>query len=1348
MIGECLCARQPAVLLAAAGSAVLFVASILATAPALAACATSGTDPVSVTCAADTTTTNTTNNSTGIATVARIQSFNADLIGQVGSGVTIDGFGLDLVTTKASGGINFTNAGTVTTGQNVNALQLVGNGGAVTYGGVGTVTATGAGSGLQLGNTGSGSITATVGGAVTASNGSAISAVGVDGAVTVNVRGAISATQGGVLASTSGIGDVTVTTTAAGTIESSHIGGIIAQSSGGGGNVVVTTAGVIGGITPIFGPAIEATIANPASTGIIDVTVNANVFSSGQAVVALGSGGSVMVTGTGAITGGLAGIHASQDNTVSAANAGVHVGGSGDTAATAVGGTAIFAQIQGSANSGNVLVDRTGNVSGGNNGIIAQTLGSGNVTVTGVGNVVAGTGTGITASSSGGNGNVVVAPTGNVSGAVGIDVSAAGTGAVTVTSAAVTGTNGIAIHAVGVDGAVTVNVRGAISATQGGVLASTSGIGDVTVTTTAAGTIESSHIGGIIAQSSGGGGNVVVTTAGVIGGITPIFGPAIEATIANPASTGIIDVTVNANVFSSGQAVVALGSGGSVMVTGTGAITGGLAGIHASQDNTVSAANAGVHVGGSGDTAATAVGGTAIFAQIQGSANSGNVLVDRTGNVSGGNNGIIAQTLGSGNVTVTGVGNVVAGTGTGITASSSGGNGNIVVAPTGSVSGVIGIHVSAAGTGFSTVTVSNTVTGTGGTAIQFDGANNILTLISGYAVNGNVLGTGSDRLQLGGAANATFDASAIGPQYQGFSNLDKVGGSDWTLVGTSTFAGPVNVNAGTLSVNGSIVSASLLTVNAGGTLGGNGLVGNTFINGGTLAPGNSIGTLTVQGSLAFTAAASYMVEVSQTTSDRTNVTGLATLAGTVRVTSPTNSYTFGQSYTILISAGLNGTQFDSLVTPSGIAGSLIYSGGNVLLNLSSALGQIPGLNINQRAAANGLDAGFNARGNGSGPLGAIFAGNVPQNLTQASGELASGSQQATFDAMGQFMGLLTDPFIAGRGDSAAQAPANSSSFVAEDAANAYAAAGGKRAAAEREAYRQVTKAVPRNDLLDPRWSIWAAGFGGSQSTDGNLTLGSSAVTSRVFGTAAGADYLLSPRTIAGFALAGGGTNFSLANGLGGGRSDLFQAGVFVRHTAAAAYVTGALAYGWQDITTDRTVTIACADLLRARFNANAISGRLESGYRLISPWTGWRITPYAAGQFTTIILPAYAEHVLAGTNAFALAYGAKDATAARSELGLRGDKSFAMTDANLTLRGRLAWAHNFNIERSIGATFQTLPGASFVVNGAQQASDAALTSVSAEWKWRNGWSAAASFEGEFSDVTRSYAGRGAVRYAW
>jgi uncharacterized protein with beta-barrel porin domain len=174
-------------------------------------------------------------------------------------------------------------------------------------------------------------------------------------------------------------------------------------------------------------------------------------------------------------------------------------------------------------------------------------------------------------------------------------------------------------------------------------------------------------------------------------------------------------------------------------------------------------------------------------------------------------------------------------------------------------------------------------------------------------------------------------------------------------------------------------------------------------------------------------------------------------------------------------------------------------------------------------------------------------------------------------------------------------------------------------------------------VFDPRWSVWAAGFGGSQNTDGNAALGTNGTTSSIAGGAVGADYLLSPNTIAGFALAGGGTSFSVANNAGSGRSDLFQAGAFVRHTSGPAYVSAALAYGWQDITTNRNVTVAGFDQLQAKFNANAYSGRVEGGYRYVTPWAG--VTPYAAAQFTTFDLPACAEQATVGTNNFALAYG-------------------------------------------------------------------------------------------------------------
>jgi uncharacterized protein with beta-barrel porin domain len=460
-----------------------------------------------------------------------------------------------------------------------------------------------------------------------------------------------------------------------------------------------------------------------------------------------------------------------------------------------------------------------------------------------------------------------------------------------------------------------------------------------------------------------------------------------------------------------------------------------------------------------------------------------------------------------------------------------------------------------------------------------------------------------------------------------------------------------------------------------------------------------------------------------------------------------NGSNVSKRYTILTAAGGVSGAFAVANTnlSSNFQTTLSYDANNAYLNLVLNFGIPGGLNGNQHGVGNALTNSFNT--NGSIPI--VYGSLSAAGLTQASGESATGAQQTTFSAMNQFMGLMTDPFIGGRGGDAVAAGSGASSFTEnDDAANAYASAGRKRSAAERDAFAMVTKAPPAN-TYDPRWSVWVAGFGGSQTTDGNAAAGSNRTSSSIYGTAVGADYRFSPNTIAGFALAGGGISFSV-NGLGYGRSDLFQAGAYVRHTNGAAYISAAAAYGWQDITTDRTVAIAGVDRLHAEFKANAWSARVEGGYRFVAQWPngGIGVTLYAAGQVTTFDLPAYAEHVMAGTGNFALAYGARSVTDPRSELGLRTDKAFAMQDGVLTLRGRAAWAHDFNPDRSVGATFQALPGASFVVNGAALAADAALVTASAEKKWLNGWSASATFEGEFSNVTRSYAGKGIARYQW
>ncbi len=510
-----------------------------------------------------------------------------------------------------------------------------------------------------------------------------------------------------------------------------------------------------------------------------------------------------------------------------------------------------------------------------------------------------------------------------------------------------------------------------------------------------------------------------------------------------------------------------------------------------------------------------------------------------------------------------------------------------------------------------TTTVSGGTLDLGGTT-QTQAA---LNLAGGTVQNGNVnasiTSTGGTLNGLGGTASLTTTAGTT------------------TLLGTNSYTGATNVNGGVLDVEGIITATSAVMVNAGGVLTGTGIVDpltTTIASGAALVPGNGTpGTsLTIDGNLAFQTGAIYLVQVNPSAASFATVTGTATLGGAAVNAVFANGSYISKTYTILTAAGgVSGSFASNVVStnlPANFSTGLSYDATHAYLDLSlnyAPGGAAPnfgsGLSGNQQAVANALVNSFNA--NGGIPL--VYGALNPAGLTQASGELGTSSQQTTFNAMGQFMGVLTDPFMqrsGGPGSSGAPG------FAEEEAASAYAAR--KRT----DAFAMFAKAPPVPFVQ--RWSVWATGFGGSQSTDSNAVTGSNNTTSNIYGAAVGADYLLSPNTLAGFALAGGGTSFSV-NGLGSGRSDLFQAGAYVRHNAGPAYVSAALAYGWQDITTDRTVIAAGIDHLRAEFNANAWSGRLEGGYRFVVPWSdGIGITPYAAAQFTTFDLPAYAEQVI------------------------------------------------------------------------------------------------------------------------
>ncbi len=624
-------------------------------------------------------------------------------------------------------------------------------------------------------------------------------------------------------------------------------------------------------------------------------------------------------------------------------------------------------------------------------------------------------------------------------------------------------------------------------------------------------------------------------------------------------------------------------------------------------------------------------------------------------------------------------------------------------------------------------------------------ANSILDLNGFDQAIGALAGAGAVTNSGASAATLTANGNDSSTVFSGViedggaaTAFTKAGTGTLTLSGISTFTGATTVSGGRLMVDGSIASSSGVQVNAGGSVGGSGFLPSTIIaSGGTLAPGSTTAALTVNGNLTINTGATYAVETSPTATGHTSVTGTANLAGTAYVNFAPGNYIRG-SYTILSAAGgLSGTTFNALQTSMpGFVTSLGYTAHDAVVTISSAvLGAGQGLGRNQQNVANTINDYFNNGGMLPSSFSHIFSlsgGRLGDALSQVSGEAATDAQQGAFQLMNGFFGIMLDPAMGGAGH-AGGGPALG--FAAErDMSPAIA-----------RAYAAVFKsAIKGPPSFEQRWNTWVSGFGGSSKTGGDIASGSHDSTTRVYGSAGGVDYHVSPDATVGFAFAGAGTSWGLAGGLGGGKSDAFQAGFYGSRRWGSTYASAAVAFANHWMSTDRYAL--AGSRLTGNFNAQSYGGRLESGYRFATRFGG--ITPYAAAQAMAFHTPAYDETDVAG-GVLALSYGSRDATDTRSEFGVRYDRTMLLdSNALLTVRGRVAWAHDWVSDPTLTAAFQSLPGSSFVVGGAIPAKDTLLASAGAELFLTPAWSVRARLDAELSGNSQTYAGTGTLRYAW
>ena len=198
----------------------------------------------------------------------------------------------------------------------------------------------------------------------------------------------------------------------------------------------------------------------------------------------------------------------------------------------------------------------------------------------------------------------------------------------------------------------------------------------------------------------------------------------------------------------------------------------------------------------------------------------------------------------------------------------------------------------------------------------------------------------------------------------------------------------------------------------------------------------------------------------------------------------------------------------------------------------------------------------------------------------------------------------------------------------------------------------------------------------------------------------------------------------MASGTGGRTSSGRR---LAKHRPRRGRFAGAVTFGTHDVRTDRAVTSA------AELTASFVPTASPGGLNRLPIWPrNAAVTPYAALQVQNVSTPTYTETATVGTGSTAQTFAARDTTSTRSEFGAWIDNRIGSGIDGIVMRGRLAWVHNFDRDAVNAVAFAVIPGANFIVNGAQRPGDAALLSTVAEFPVGRNLMLAGKFDGEFA----------------
>lgn len=544
-----------------------------------------------------------------------------------------------------------------------------------------------------------------------------------------------------------------------------------------------------------------------------------------------------------------------------------------------------------------------------------------------------------------------------------------------------------------------------------------------------------------------------------------------------------------------------------------------------------------------------------------------------------------------------------------------------------------------------------------------------------------------------------------------------------TLSGSGALTGNLT-NAGNLAVNGTITG----NVTNAGRLSGNGTITGAVAvaNGGTVAPGNSIGTLNVVGTFTQSAGSSYQVEVNpQGQADRVNVSGApgtTTIAGgtSVYVIPEAGAYAPRTTYTILsATGGVSGTYSTATSSAPFLQPVLSYDAQNIYLTLQAGGFAAAALTPTQAAVGAVLDASApSATGNYATVVSALTSLTTEQG--QAVMTAISGQNYAGFSSAG----------------------VQSAQMFMSNFANQAGGGSGKTRVTLAEACDVAC------DTTAPGWGVWGGAIGGFGTIGSNVPVGG--LTYNQGGFAAGIDRKVLPDLLLGVTIGYSAGTQWVSGFQGNGTSNTIQAGLYGSFTPGAFYLDGLAGYAYSANQMQRPIAIPGLASMTAvgQTGANQFFGQLEAGYRVeLGGNAGAYVTPFARLQGATSTQNAFTEN---GAGALNLSVAAQTTNSLRSVLGaqLGGSMDMGWRD-KLGLQLRLGWSHEYaDTGRPVTAAFAGAPALAFTTYGVSPQRDGVLLGFSANTAVADSTSLYFRYEGDFSGADSSHALTAGVRLVW